>query len=198
MKELSIKDNTGISFWIISIAMIANTIFLLIERNNVKEKWQLPMTISILVTSIASMHYLYMRDVWVQKKINPVVYRYIDWFLTVPLQIMEFYLILSIDQNVPPYFLSNLVSASIIMIIFGFLGETGKIPKKIGFTIGMIAWFYILYEIFFGTGAKFETKSKDFRKKTVGHEGTLKRAARTSLRGMTVIQALHMGGARRV
>ena len=161
MKELSAKDVTGISFWIISIALIASTAFLLIERGSVNQKWQLPMTISALVTGIASLHYLYMRSVWVQKKKSPVAYRYIDWFLTVPLQIMEFYLVLSVDQDVPQSLLATLLGASVIMILFGFLGETGRIPKSVGFAVGMVAWGYIMYEIFFGTGAKFEKESKD-------------------------------------
>ena len=161
MKELSAKDVTGISFWIISIALIASTAFLLIERGSVNQKWQLPMTISALVTGIASIHYLYMRNVWVQKKKSPVAYRYIDWFLTVPLQIMEFYLVLSVDQDVPQSLLATLLGASVNMILFGFLGETGRIPKSVGFAVGMVAWGYIVYEIFFGTGAKFEKESKD-------------------------------------
>ncbi len=77
------------------------------------------------------------------------------------LQIMEFYLVLSVDQDVPQSLLATLLGASVIMILFGFLGETGRIPKSVGFGIGMIAWGYIVYEVFFGTGAKFEQESKD-------------------------------------
>ena len=36
-----------------------------------------------------------MRDVWVSTGESPTVYRYIDWLLTVPLQMIEFYLILA-------------------------------------------------------------------------------------------------------
>ena len=36
-----------------------------------------------------------MRDVWVATGESPTVYRYIDWLVTVPMQIVEFYLILS-------------------------------------------------------------------------------------------------------
>ncbi len=161
MAELKAKDNTGMSFWIISMALIAVTVFFVLERRNVGEKWQLPMTISTLVTGIAALHYMYMRGVWVNKKKSPVAYRYIDWFLTVPLQIVEFYLVLSVDQDVPPSMLVNMLLASLIMITFGFLGETGRIPKSVGFTVGMAAWGFIVYEIFLGTGAKFEEKSKN-------------------------------------
>ena len=32
-----------------------------------------------------------MRDVWVMTGDSPTVYRYIDWLITVPLQMVEFY-----------------------------------------------------------------------------------------------------------
>merc|ERR1719230_1996396 len=48
----------------------------------------------MLVTLIAAVHYFYMREYWVTIKETPIVYRYIDWSLTVPLQMIEFFLIL--------------------------------------------------------------------------------------------------------
>ena len=53
MKNLKVNDYIGISFWLISIALAATTGFLVIERNNVNEKWKLPISVSALVT-----HYL--------------------------------------------------------------------------------------------------------------------------------------------
>merc|ERR1712226_195876 len=38
---------------------------------------------------------MYMREYWVQVHQSPIVYRYIDWSITVPLQMIEFNLILS-------------------------------------------------------------------------------------------------------
>ena len=49
---------------------------------------------------------------------------------------MEFYLVLSVDQDVPQSLLATLLGASVIMILFGFLGETGRIPKTVGFGVG--------------------------------------------------------------
>ena len=161
MINLKVNDYTGISFWIISIALGATTAFLVIERNNVNEKWKLPITISALVTGIAAAHYMYMRQMWVVNKKNPVVFRYIDWILTVPLQIIEFYLILSVSKKIPKILFYKLLFASLIMLIFGFLGESLQINRNLGFTIGMIAWLYILYEIFFGQAAKIKNETKD-------------------------------------
>ena len=161
MKNLQVNDYVGISFWIISISLAATTGFLVLERNNVKPKWKTPISISALVTGIAASHYFYMRKVWVNSKSNPVVYRYIDWILTVPLQIIEFYLILSVALKIPQTLFYKLLGASVIMITFGFLGETKQINRSIAFVIAMIAWLYILYEIFYGEAAKIKEKTDD-------------------------------------
>jgi sensory rhodopsin len=161
MISLKVNDYTGISFWIISIALGATTAFLLLEKQSVKEKWKLPLNISALVTGIAATHYIYMRKNWIINNKNITVFRYIDWILTVPLQIIEFYLILSVSKKIPKILFYKLLGASIIMLLFGFLGETLQINRTLGFTIGMIAWLYILYEIFFGQAAKLKNESKD-------------------------------------
>lgn len=161
MKNLEVNDFVGISFWIISISLAATTGFLLVERKNVKEKWKTPISVSAIVTGIAASHYFYMRKIWVNSKSNPVVYRYIDWILTVPLQIIEFYLILSVAKKIPTSLFYKLLGASIIMIVFGYLGETKLINRTIGFIIGTIAWLYILYEIFYGEAAKIKETTED-------------------------------------
>lgn len=161
MKNLATNDYVGISFWMISIALAATTGFLVIERKSVLPKWKLPVSVSALVTGIAASHYFYMRQVWVSTGDSPIVYRYIDWFLTVPLQIIEFYLILSVAKKVPKELFYKLLLASVLMIGSGFLGETGIIDRYLGFLIGMIAWLYILYEIFYGEAAKVKEETDD-------------------------------------
>ncbi len=41
-----------------------------------------------------------------------------------------------------------------VMLIRGYLRESGYMNVTIGFVIGMLGWFYILYEIFFGPAGK--------------------------------------------
>ena len=161
MKNLSTNDYVGISFWVISIALAASTVFLLVERESMKPKWKLPVSVSAMVTGIAASHYYYMREIWVVSKKNPIIYRYIDWILTVPLQIIEFYLILSVAKKIPIELFYKLLLASVIMIVAGFLGESKVIDRNLGFIIGTIAWLYILYEIFYGEAAKFKEETED-------------------------------------
>merc|ERR1712047_231298 len=89
------NDAVAISFWIISIAMVAATVFFLMESMAVGKHWQTSMNVGALVTLVAAVHYFYMREFWVQLHTSPILYRYIDWSITVPLQMIEFYLILS-------------------------------------------------------------------------------------------------------
>merc|ERR1740133_382363 len=95
---LNPSDGVAISFWIISIAMVAATVFFLMESMNVSYKWKTSMNVGALVTLVAAVHYFYMREFWVIIHSSPILYRYIDWSITVPLQMIEFYLILSAVQ----------------------------------------------------------------------------------------------------
>merc|ERR1712054_205286 len=89
------NDAVAISFWIISISMVAATVFFLMESTAVSTHWKTSMNVGSLVTLVAAVHYFYMREFWVQIHMSPILYRYIDWSITVPLQMIEFYLILS-------------------------------------------------------------------------------------------------------
>ena len=91
---LAQDDFVGISIWVISMGMLAATAFFFMERSTVNPAWKTSVTVAGLVTGIAFIHYMYMRDVWVSTGDSPTVYRYIDWLITVPLQMIEFYLIL--------------------------------------------------------------------------------------------------------
>ena len=98
---LNAHDPVAISFWIISIAMVASTVFFLMESFSINAHWKTSMNVGAQVTLIAGVHYFYMCGYWFNVGSSPIVYRYIDWTLTVPLQMIEFFLILSAaDPNI--------------------------------------------------------------------------------------------------
>ena len=140
---LATNDYVGISFWLATAIMLASTVFFFIERSDVKGKWKTSLTVAGLVTGIAFWHYLYMRDIWVMVGDTPTVYRYIDWLITVPLQIIEFYLVVAAVTTISAIIFWKLLIASILMLVFGYLGETGLMDVTIGWILGMIAWFYL-------------------------------------------------------
>jgi len=156
---LATDDFVGISFWLISMGMLAATAFFFMEQANVSAQWRKSVTVAGLVTGIAFINYMYMRAVWIETGDTPTVYRYIDWLITVPLQLVEFYLILSAVRKVDSGIFWRILIGSLVMLIGGFLGETGKIPATLGFVVGIAGWVYILYEIFSGEAGKAADKS---------------------------------------
>ena len=156
---LAQDDFVGISFWIATAVMAAGALFFFVERSTVKASWQTSLTVAALVCFVAFWHYMYMRDVWVATEESPTVYRYIDWLITVPLQMIEFYLILAAVKKIPGAIFWRLLIGSLVMLIGGYLGEAGYIPSMLGFIIGMAGWIYILYEIFSGEAGKIAAKS---------------------------------------
>ena len=157
--NLDPSDAVGISFWIISIAMVAATVFFLMESLRVKGKWRTSLVVGALVTLVAAVHFFYMREVWVTTGASPTVFRYVDWIITVPLQMIEFYLILAACTAIAGGVFWRLFIGSLVMLIGGYLGEAGFINATVGFVIGMAGWIFILYEIFAGEASKINADS---------------------------------------
>jgi len=144
-------DYVAVSFWIISIAMVASTVFFLMESMTVGAKWKTSMNVGALVTLVAAVHYFYMREFWVQIHTSPILYRYIDWSITVPLQMIEFNLILSaVQPDISSLMFWRLLLGTVLMLAFGYAGEANFVNPWLGFVVGMAGWGFILFEIFLG------------------------------------------------
>jgi len=145
------NDGVAISFWIISIAMIAATAFFFAEAGTVLSHWKTTLHVGALVTLVAGVHYMYMREYWVQVHKSPIVYRYVDWSITVPLQMIEFNLILkAAGKATSAAMFWKLLIGTVMMLSFGYCGEILVLPKAVGFAGGMCGWAFILFEIFAG------------------------------------------------
>ena len=166
MYSLATSDFVGISFWLATAIMLASTVFFLVERDNVSGKWKTSLTVAALVTGVAFWHYMYMRGVWIYTTESPTVYRYVDWLITVPLQIVEFYLILAAVTTVRGGVFFKLLISSLVMLIAGYLGEAGLAPVLPAFVIGCAAWLYIIYEIFAGETSKINAASGNVASQT--------------------------------
>merc|ERR1712003_583893 len=72
-----------------------------------------------------------MREYWVQVHKSPIVYRYIDWSITVPLQMIEFNLILkAAGKPVTSGMFWRLLIGTVAMLAFGFMGEAGGVSGE--------------------------------------------------------------------
>merc|ERR1712099_72799 len=72
---------------------------------------------------------MYMREYWVQVHKSPIVYRYVDWSITVPLQMIEFNLILkAAGKATSPGMFWRLLGGTVIMLFCGYCGEIQAFP----------------------------------------------------------------------
>ena len=155
---LNPSDYVGVSFWLLSAAMVAATFFFWVERDRAVGKWKTSLTVAAMVTGIAAIHYFYMRGVWIETGSSPTVFRYVDWLLTVPLQIVEFYLILAAIAVVSISVFWRLLIAAVVMLVAGYIGEVSAMGDGgslwSGFWIGMVEWLYIIWEVFKGEASQ--------------------------------------------
>ena len=156
---LAYDDFVGMTFWLISIGMLAATVFFFMERGSVANAWKTPVTLAGIITGVAFINYMYVRGIWLQTGELQIIYRYIEWLITMPLQMIMFYLILAAVRKVSIGMLWRLLIGSLVMLIGGYLGEAAYVHSMVGFIIWMTGWIYVLYEIFSGETGKIATRS---------------------------------------
>ena len=153
-------DFTTFTFFVTNMALLAAGLFLWLERDNVNPKWKTALTVSGMVCFIAAVHYYYMRGNL--DATDVVSIRYIDWLITVPLQMVEFYIVLAAVTAVSVGVFHRLLGFSVLMLVFGYLGETATegalITNQIGWGLGMVFWGLMLREIWSGEAAEVNAK----------------------------------------
>merc|ERR1719359_1310721 len=91
--------------------------------------------------------------------------RYIDWSITVPLQMVEFYLILSaVKRDIGGGMFWRLLLGTVAMLAAGYSGEAGFVNAWAGFAVGLCGWGFILFEIFMGEAGSVASGVNEFVK----------------------------------
>tara|TARA_B100001996_G_C18477104_1_gene522295 strand:- start:39 stop:743 length:705 start_codon:yes stop_codon:yes gene_type:complete len=141
------NDLVSFSFFIGTMAMMAASVFFFLSLDAGGGKWRTSMLTAGLITFIAAVHYYYMRDANVAGA-DTTFFRYVDWILTVPLMCVEFYLILA-KAGATKKLMWNLIFASTVMLVCGYIGETGDNPVLWG-TVSGLAYFWVAYTVWLG------------------------------------------------
>ena len=147
-------DYVSFTFFIGCMAMMAASAFFFLSMNSFDSKWRTSILVSGLITFIAAVHYWYMRDYWAETGESPTFFRYVDWILTVPLMCVEFYLILK-AAGATKSMMWRVIFLSTIMLVSGYFGEAVYPGQaQLWGLISGIAYFVIVYDIWFGGAAK--------------------------------------------
>tara|TARA_B100001173_G_C15834131_1_gene481784 strand:- start:13 stop:768 length:756 start_codon:yes stop_codon:yes gene_type:complete len=155
------NDFTGFTFWVATAVMFMGAAFFFMERFTVKKEWQTSLSVACLVCLVAFWHYLYMREGYMLDGTSPTELRYVDWLITVPLQIVEFYLIVAAVTAVSLGLFWKLLAGSLVMLVGGYMGEAEMVSHMTGFIIGMVGWVYVIWLIWAGDAAKAAAGAKN-------------------------------------
>ncbi|MEI6263774.1 MAG: bacteriorhodopsin-like [Sphingobacteriia bacterium] len=158
---LANNNYVAFTFFVGTMAMMAAAVFFFFELSNVDQKWRTSILVSGLITFIAAVHYYYMRGYNLETGESPVFFRYVDWILTVPLMCVEFYLITK-KAGAKIALLWKLIFASLVMLVTGYIGEAiygNETQSWIWGLISGIAYFYIVYLVWFGEVATLATNA---------------------------------------
>merc|ERR1719150_1284803 len=76
-----------------------------------------------------------------------------------------FYMLLSaVQHDISSMMFYRLLIGTVAMLAFGYLGETSMLPAWGGFGLGLLGWFYILYEIFAGEAGNVSASGQNVNK----------------------------------
>ena len=156
-------------------SMLFTSIFLWVARDRVLPKYRMAVMVSASVTSIAAYHYFRMFDSF--NAAYPVGgdattgfagynvgYRYVDWFLTVPLLLVELVAVMGLARAIQSSLLKRLVPAAALMIVLGFPGDMKmnllyEGDASIWGLLSTIPFLYIMYVLFIEIGKSLSAQS---------------------------------------
>lgn len=152
-------DVASATFLFMTAAMAAATVLLLTGGHWVSPRWRLPVALSALVPLVGVLHYGLSSLVWLQAHDMPVVFRYADWMIAAPVQVLALYFLVQTVDSTPTGLFWRLLIASVAMVLARYMGETDLLYPTLGFLIGLILWLYVLGELYFGRMAEIIAES---------------------------------------
>lgn len=160
-------------------------LYLVMSQQRVLPRYRNALVVSATVCFIATYHYVRIFDNFKDSYVTEAQggqgtytltnipfnegYRYVDWFLTVPLLLVETIAVLALARAVAKPLLTKLVLASALMIALGYPGEitTDTGPRLLWGTLSTLPFLYLLYVLFVEINKSLERQPIEVRS-TVG------------------------------
>jgi len=152
-------DIVGMSFWLITMAMLAQAVFLFAERRRMALRWQTVVTLVAVAALVSALSYLRLMQGWASTGTVATAYRFVDWQLTVPMLVLSFFFLLAVGSQPSPALFWRLLVASAVLIAAGYLGAANYISATLGFLVGLIGGLYILGELYLGEASRLNAAS---------------------------------------
>lgn len=167
-------------FSLVIASMLFTAIFLLASQRRVSPRYRNALVVSAIVCGIAAYHYFRIFDN-LKESYPPgdtstaphalsgvefnEAYRYVDWFLTVPLLLVETVAVMALARAAQRSLLVKLVPASALMIALGYPGEvSADNGTRIVFgLLSTIPFLYLLYVLFVELSRSIERQPVEVR-----------------------------------
>ena len=157
--------------------MFAAFVFFLFSRQDVGPKYRPALLVTSLVVFIAGYHYWRILGSWEAaftladgsytpsgKPFNDG-YRYVDWFLTVPLLLVELIAVMNLPAAKSGKILPRLIIAAALMILLGYPGEISSdhATRHLWGILSTIPFTYILFVLWGELGQSIKSESERVR-----------------------------------
>jgi bacteriorhodopsin len=160
-------------FSLVIASMLFTAIYLLASQGRVAPRYRNALVVSAMVCGIAAYHYFRIFNNF-QEAYPPgasvsaahvasavqfnEAYRYVDWFLTVPLLLIETVAVMALPKAEQRSLLFKLVPASALMIALGYPGEVSSdtLTRGVWGALSTIPFVYILYVLFVELGRSID------------------------------------------
>ncbi|PWE54962.1 hypothetical protein DEM27_18700 [Metarhizobium album] len=143
-------DLAAASYSVALFGLAATAILLLIGTTWVSRSWRLPVTLCAVAALVGVGAAHEARDAWLAGNGVPVVYHYVGWSVSMPLQVMALYFLAQTAGRLSAGLFWRLVVVSVLMVFVRYLGEAQYMHATLAFLIGLVFWLYILGELYFG------------------------------------------------
>lgn len=143
-------DLTAASFSADLFGLAATTVLLLIGTAWVNRQWRLPVALCAIaaLVGVGSVHEA--REAWFAGQGVPVVYHYVGWAVSMPLQVMALFFLAGTAGKLSAGLFWRLIVVSMLMVFVRYLGEATFMHPTLAFLIGLVFWLYLLGEFYFG------------------------------------------------
>ncbi|MBB4065968.1 bacteriorhodopsin [Gellertiella hungarica] len=144
------SDLTAASFSVALFGLAATTVLLMLGSAWVGRKWRLPVALCAIAALVGIGSVFEAREAWLAGQGVPVVYHYVGWSVSMPLQVMALFFLARTAGRLSAGLFWRLVVVSALMVFVRYLGEAQFMHPTLAFLIGLVFWLYLLGEFYFG------------------------------------------------
>jgi bacteriorhodopsin len=143
-------DLTAASYSVALFGLAATTILLLMGTAWVGRSFKLPVSLCAIAALVGVGAAFEARDAWLAGGGVPVVYHYVGWSVSMPLQVIALYFLAGTSGKLGAGLFWRLAVVAVLMVFVRYLGEAQFMHATLAFLIGLVFWLYILGELYFG------------------------------------------------